>query len=205
MYKRLAIMTLSGCFDVNVARDSTSLSDQLIRVPPFVVVPAHHLDQIAVYELRHPQIDGRCTRIFDDVARDNWIPGHTEDPAIASAAGFLDKNAVHFVGACHPRSENHDVGKGSDSNRSAHSDSTEPAAILRQCPRRSCRRAGGGGDEVRACCPTSSGPTVRGIDDGLTRGVRVNRRHNRFLYADAPPKNLHHGRDAVRCTTRARK
>ena len=37
--------------------DSLSLADQLTRIPPFVVVPAHDLEQISVDDLCHAEID----------------------------------------------------------------------------------------------------------------------------------------------------
>jgi len=37
--------------------DSHRLSDQLTGIPPFVVVPAHHLDQIAIDDLGHAEIN----------------------------------------------------------------------------------------------------------------------------------------------------
>jgi hypothetical protein len=42
------------------------------------------------------------------------------------------------------------------------------------------------------------------LDDGLTGGIAMNRRHDGLLDADTPTENLHHGRDAVRGATGAR-
>ena len=74
---------------IHLSRDPQSLADQLTRIPPFVVVPAHHLDQIAIDDLRHAEIHDRGARILDDVGRDDRIPGHAEDSAIPFALGFL--------------------------------------------------------------------------------------------------------------------
>src|SRR6185437_13627191 len=79
------------------AGQGEGLTNDLTRIPPLVVVPTHHLDEIAVDDLRHPEVDNRRAGIFDDVGRDDGIRGHTEDPAITFAPRLLRKHTVHFI------------------------------------------------------------------------------------------------------------
>jgi hypothetical protein len=52
---------------------------------------------ISINDLSHAEIHNRRARIFDDVGRDDWISGHTEDTAIAFAPGLLREHMLHLI------------------------------------------------------------------------------------------------------------
>src|SRR6185503_16659781 len=193
-----------GAETVHGPGDSHSLTDQLTRISPFVVIPAHDLDQISIDDLRHAEIHYGGAWILDDVGRHDRIRGDAEDSAVPFALGFLHKQPVHLVNCGRSGCQTDDIGKRPDRNWSANRDAIEPAAILRQRSRGPGRRTRGCGYEVRATRSTSSGSAVCGVHDGLAGGVRMDGGHDRLLHANSPAENLHHGRNAVRGAARAR-
>jgi hypothetical protein len=52
---------------VNLAGHGQSFSEHLVRESPFVVVPAHDLDQVSVDDSGEIEIDDGCARITNDV------------------------------------------------------------------------------------------------------------------------------------------
>src|SRR5690606_35491568 len=61
------------------------MANHLVRITPFVVVPAHDLHQVAVDYLRHGEIDQGCARIADHIARYDRVLGDTENAPVAVA------------------------------------------------------------------------------------------------------------------------
>src|SRR6266487_5066733 len=58
------------------------LANHLVGETPLVVVPTHDLDQGAIDHTSHLEIHDRCTRIADDVGRNQWLLGDAEDASI---------------------------------------------------------------------------------------------------------------------------
>ena len=100
---------------VNLIKDQ--FSNQLIGITPLVVVPTHHLDQIAVDDLRHSEVHDGCAGIFDDVGRNEWVRGHTENAAITFALRLFCEHTVHLVHIRRSGRKDDDVCERPDRNR----------------------------------------------------------------------------------------
>lgn len=61
------------------------LSDHLAGIAPLIVIPTHNLDQIAIHDLRHVDIDDRRARILNDVGRHDRIFRDTQHTGIPIA------------------------------------------------------------------------------------------------------------------------
>ena len=75
----------------NDLRHADGLPDHLTGVAPFVVIPAHHLHQIAVNDLRHLAVDDRGPGILNDIRRNHGILRHANHSGIAVAPRFFQK------------------------------------------------------------------------------------------------------------------
>jgi len=89
----------------------------LIRISPFIVVPAHDLDKIAIDHLRQGEVDYRSTRIFDHIGRHDLVFCDPEDALVSFALRLLFKKGIYLVRRRLPRGHKVDIGDGTDRYR----------------------------------------------------------------------------------------
>src|SRR6185295_19888164 len=106
------------------------LTEHLIRVAPFVVVPAHDLDQIAIDDLGELKIDDGRAWVTDDVRRDQRVTRYSEHSGIALAGGLFREHLIYLVDAGLPRGHERDVDDRANGKRRSHRNTVKQARIL---------------------------------------------------------------------------
>src|SRR5215203_4148727 len=117
--------------------------DHLAGEPPFVVVPAHHLDQVAADDPGHVELDDGGTGVLDDVGRDELLVGDGEDPLVPVGGGLLAQDIVDLFRRGVAVEYEYQVRQRADDHRAADRDTVEAALHGRQ-------RFGGGGGRAGA-------------------------------------------------------
>src|ERR671912_75987 len=182
------------------------LTDHLVGEAPLVVVPTHHLRQVAADHAGHVELDHRRPRIPHDVAGDKRIFGNSEDLPVAFGRGFLAKGSVDLFSGSLPTEQEHEVGDRTDRDGASHSNAVEARSHLRERLGHGDRCSGAGRNEVRGGSPPAAEVLLAAgaVHDRLGGRVGVDRGEERLLDAEVAVQDFDHRCDVVGGATRAR-
>src|SRR5215212_6921028 len=182
------------------------LPDHLVGEAPLVVVPTHHLRQVAADHAGHVELDYRRPRIPYDVAGDEGIFGDAEDFPVTLGRGLLSQGGVDLLYGRLPTEQEDEVRDRTDRDWAAHSDAVEAPLHLRERLGRGDRCSGAGRNEVRGGSPPAAEVLLAAgaVHYRLGGCVGVDRGEERLLDAEVTVQDFNHRCDVVGGAARAR-
>src|SRR5918993_2088578 len=182
------------------------LPDHLVGEAPLVVVPTHHLRQVAADHAGHVELDHRRPRIPHDVTGDEWILGDAEDLPVTLGRGFLPQGGIDLLGGRLPAEQEDEVRDRTDRDGAAHRDAVEALLHLRERLGRGDRCSGAGRNKVRGGSPPAAEVfrAAGAVHYRLGGCVGVDRGEERLLDTEVAVQDFHHRCDVVGGATRTR-
>ena len=171
--------------------------EKAVRVAPLVVVPPDHLHEIPDGHGRE-RVERARRRTPDDVARDDRVLGVDQATPKPIRIRRRAERRVDLLDGRLAVQDGDQIRDRSVGHGHAHRHAIHLALQLGEGERRGLRRAGRGGYDVHGRRSPSAQILVREVQQVLVVRVRVHRRHERPIDAEAVLQHLGHRRDAVR-------
>src|ERR671912_69037 len=180
--------------------------DHLVGEAPLVVVPTHHLRQVAADHAGHVELDHRRPRIPYDVAGDKRILGDAKDFPVTLGRGLLSQSGVYLFSGSLPTEQEHEVRDRTDRDWAAHRDAVEAPSHLRERLGRGDRCSGAGRNEVRGGSPPAAEVFLAAgaVHDRLGGRVGVDRGEERLLDTEVAGRKIYPPGGVVCGATRTR-
>src|SRR4030095_8831446 len=176
--------------------------DTAQAVAPLVVVPANQFEEALVYADAGASVEDTRMAVVNEISRDNFVIGISEDAFEVSLARLLHGGADFLVGSLFHRAHRQ-INATDRGRRHPEGHAGELSFDLGNSQADGLRCAGCGRNDVD-CGRASAFPVLlrRAIHRLLRRGVTVNRGHQTLLDSETFfQEDVHNRGEAVCCTT----